>query len=455
MIEPPWWLVILPLLAAPLVYLSRHSWLGAYLAALVSLFTGLLAASLPATNAMRLGGRTFLLDPLTQMGLAIIFIAAAILYVAGWRFRRGRYFLPLGLVVCSLFAVAGMSRHLGITGLVMTVAAIVSVPIIQGDQRISVRGAWRFVMLMCLALPFFLLAAWRVDAYGEDIQNATYLLEAALLSGVGFAFWLAAFPMHGWLTAMSADAPPIGGALLIIGFPMMGLITLAHVLAEAAWFSWWSPAAQVLLIVGLVSAALGGLMAAIQRSLRIATGYAALFDLGCLLVAFAVQGNNGALVLYAALVTRAIGLILIAIASAVIQESAGNDALSRIRGLARQHLFALIALVSGGITLAGLPVAANFPLRWLLLHDLGQVDGRAVWVVALAGLGVAIFYLRSAHAMLQPTLPGSPRSRAEVGWPTTILLLLLTAATVGVGLFPDPLLRAAAALVKLYPLPHL
>jgi NADH:ubiquinone oxidoreductase subunit 2 (subunit N) len=209
------------------------------------------------------GGRTFLLDPLTQMGLAIVFIAAAILYVAGWRFRRGRYFLPLGLVVCSLFAVAGMSRHLAITGLVMTVAAIVSVPIIQGDQRISVRGAWRFLVLMCLALPFFLLAAWRVDAYGEDTQNATYLIEAALLAGIGFAFWLAAFPMHGWITALSADAPPIGGALLLIGFPMMALITLAHLLAEAAWFSWWSQAAQVLLIVGLVSAALGGLMAAI------------------------------------------------------------------------------------------------------------------------------------------------------------------------------------------------
>jgi formate hydrogenlyase subunit 3/multisubunit Na+/H+ antiporter MnhD subunit len=160
-------------------------------------------------------------------------------------------------------------------------------------------------------------------------------------------------------------------------------------------------------------------------------------------------------VLYAALVTRAIGLILIAIATAVIQESAGYDALNRIRGLAGQQPFALIALLSGGITLAGLPVAANFPVHWLLLHDLARVDGRAVWIVALGGLGVAIFYVRSAHAMMQPTLSGHRRPRAEVGWPTTLLLLLLTAATVGVGLFPGPLLRAAAALVRLYPLPHL
>ena len=114
MIEPPWWLVVLPWLAAPLVYLTRHWWFGAYFAALVSLFCGLLAASLPTTNAMRLAGRTFLLDPLTQTGLAIVFIAAAVLYVAGWRFRHGRCFLPLGLlvVIWVLGSDIGMRRHM-------------------------------------------------------------------------------------------------------------------------------------------------------------------------------------------------------------------------------------------------------------------------------------------------------------------------------------------------------
>ena len=202
MIEPPWWLVILPLTAAPLVYLTRHWWLGAYLAAFVSLCTGLLAASLPPTNAIHLGGRTFLLDPLTQQGLAIVFITAAILYVVGWRFRHSRYFLPLGLVVSGLFAIAGMSRHLGITALVMTLAAIASVPIIQGEQHASVRGAWRFVVLMFLALPWFLLAAWRVDMYREDPQNAVMLPQAFVFGGCRLRF-LAGRHTHVWLADLN------------------------------------------------------------------------------------------------------------------------------------------------------------------------------------------------------------------------------------------------------------
>jgi formate hydrogenlyase subunit 3/multisubunit Na+/H+ antiporter MnhD subunit len=455
MIEPPLWLVILPLLAAPLVYLTRHSWFGAYLAALVSLFAGLLAASLPTTNAMRLEGRTFVLDPLAQTGLAIVFIAAAILYVTGWRFRHGRYFLPLGLVVCSLFAVAGMSRHLAITALVMTLAAVVSVPIIQGEQTTSVRGAWRFLAMMFLALPFFLLAAWRVDAYGDDAQSAVYMAEAALLVGIGFMFWLAAVPLHGWLTGLSAQAPPVGGVLLLIGFPMMALITLVHLLAEAAWFTWWTPTAQALLIGGLVSVALGGLMAATQSSIRVATGYAALFDLGCLLAAFAVPGDSGAIVLYAGLVTRAVGLILIGIATAVVYEDTGQDVLGRINGTARERPLAVGAMLMGGITLVGLPIAAGFAGRWLLLHELARMDYRYVWIVMLAGVGVALFYLRAARAMLQPAVPVRRSAAAPVGWPTSVLLLLLIVATIAVGLFPGPLLRAVSLLVTLYPLPHL
>ena len=54
MIEPPLWLVILPIAATPVVYLTRRWSAGTYVAALASLLTGLLAWSLPPTNMMRL-----------------------------------------------------------------------------------------------------------------------------------------------------------------------------------------------------------------------------------------------------------------------------------------------------------------------------------------------------------------------------------------------------------------
>ena len=455
MIEPPLWLVVLPLAATPLVYLARRWQLGAYLAAAVSLFTGLLAATLPPTNIMRLGGRTFLLDPLTQQGLAVFFITCAILYMIGWRLRQGEYLLPLGVFVSGLFAIAGMSRHLAITGLVMTLAAIASVPIIQGERTASVRAAWRFLLFMVLALPFFLLAAWRVDMYREDIQNAVYLPQAAVLAGLGLCFWLAAIPMYSWLTSVAAGAPPVAGVLVLIGFPMMALITLAHLMAEATWFTWWAQAGHLLLMAGLVSTALGGVLAAVQRSLRSAMGYTALFDMGCLLVAFAVQGSDGAVALYAGLVTRAIGLTLIGVATAAIQAETGEDSFAHLPGAASRLPLAAGALLMGGITMAGLPGAAGFPVRWLTLHNLAQVDSRLIWVIVLASLGVAIAYLRAVYAMMKPASQTYEASRSRPVWAPTALMMSLILVTTTLGLFPGPLFRLAARLVTLYPLPHL
>ena len=238
MIEPPLWLVILPIAATPLVYLIRRWGIGAHLAALVALLTGLLVWSLPPTNPIRLLGRPFLLDPLTQYALVLIFVTTAILFLVAWRLPQGWSFFPLGLVLLGLFAVVGMSRHLGITALVAALATVGTAIVIQGGQSGSTRAAWRFLLMMFLALPFFLLAAWRVDLYREEAKNVIYLGQAAFFLGAGMTIWLAAVPMHGWLTAVGAQAPPVVAAFVLTAFPLLALVTLLHTLTEATWFIW-------------------------------------------------------------------------------------------------------------------------------------------------------------------------------------------------------------------------
>lgn len=455
MIEPPLWLVILPVAVSPLAYLARRWGVAAHLAALVSLLTGLLAWSLPSTNPMRLMGRPFLLDPLTQHVLALLFVMAAVLFLIAWRLPQGRAFFPSGLVLLGLLAAAGMSRHLGITALLVALAAIDAVPLIQGGQIGPTRAAWRFLVLLLLALPFFLLAAWRVDLYREDVENAIYLGQAAVFLALGMSIWLAVVPLHGWLTAVGAEAPPVAAALVLVGFPLLALVTLLHVLTEATWFTWSEQAGRLLLIAGLVSAATGGLLAAVQRSLRSLLGYAALFDLGCLLVAMAIGGDSGALAFYAGLAIRALGLALTGAATAAIRLEAGEDAFAALRGKVYRMPLATLALMLGGFTLAGLPLTASFFPRWLLFQDLARVDARWIWLLVMGGLGVAVGYLRGLKAMLASP-PGPARARPHrPAWLATSFLVALGLLNIGLGLFPDPLLRIAQRLLSVYPLPPL
>lgn len=455
MIEPPLWLVILPIAAAPLVYIIRRWGIGAHLAALVALLTALLAWNLPPTNPIRLLGRLFLLDPLTQHALALLFLMAAVLFLAAWRLPSGPSFYSFALLLLGLFAAAGISRHLGITALLMTLAAIGAVPIIQRGQQGSTRGAWRFLMMMLLALPFFLLAAWRIDLYREDVNNAVYLGQAALFLALGMAVWLAAVPLHGWLTAVGADAPPIVTAFVLTAFPLLAMVTLLHVLTEATWFTWSTQVGQILLLAGLISATTGGLLAAVQRGFRLLMGYAALFDLGCLLVAMAVGESNSQLAFYAGLATRALGLALTGAAAAAVRLEAGEDAFAALAGVARRIPLATIALMAGGFTLAGLPLTANFLPRWLLFDDLAQVDPRWVWLLVVAGVGVAVGYLRGLNAMLTSPAGAVRAPRFRISWVANILLAALALLTLVLGIFPEELLQMAGRLLDLYPLPLL
>jgi NADH:ubiquinone oxidoreductase subunit 2 (subunit N) len=455
MIEPPLWLVILPIAASPLVYLTRRWYAGTLLAALVAFLTGLLAWNLPPTNPIRLMGRVFLLDSLTQHALALLFFMAAIVFLASWRLPQGGALCPLGLVLLGLFAAAGMSRHLGISAIIMALAAISAVPIVQGGQTGSTRAAWRLLAMMMLALPFFLVASWWVDLYREDVENVVYLGQAAIFLGVGMAIWLAAVPLHGWLTGVGAEAPSLAAALVLTGFPLMALVTALQVLTEATWFAWHQQVGQALLMAGLISAGLGGLLAAVQRGLRPLLGYAALFDMGCLLVALAVGGDNGWPVFYAGLAIRALALGLAGTATAAVRQAVGGDAFAVLRGAAYRMPLATATLIIGGFTLAGLPLTANFYPRWLLLRDLPQLDPRYVWLLVIAGVGVAIGYLRGLHVMLASPTDQNHTEQAGPAWPTMIFLAALGLLSIGLSIYPDPVLRVAERLLTTYPLPPL
>ncbi len=455
MIEPPLWLVILPLAASPLVYIVRRWGIGAHLATLVAFLTGTLAWNLPRTNPIRLMGRVFLLDPLTQHMLALLFVMAAVLFLLAWHVPQGRSFFPFGLILLGLFAAAGMSRHMGITALITTLAAVVAVPVIQGGQTGSTRAAWRFLVMLLLALPFILLAAWRVDLYREDVENIIYLGQAALFLALGMSVWLAVVPFHGWLTATGAQAPALAAAFVLTGFPLLALVTLLQVLTEATWFTWPEQAGRLLLMAGLITAGTGGLLAAVQRGLRALMGYAALFDMGCLLVAMATEGDSAMLAFYAGLAVRGLGLGLTGAATATLCRWAGGDAYAALRGVAYQMPLATAALVVGSFTLAGLPLTASFFPRWLLFRDLGQADPRWVWLLAIGGIGVAIGYLRGLNVLQGPLVSPGRADRSQASWLATILLVALGLLSLGLGLFPDPLLTAAERLLIAYPLPSL
>ncbi|MBN1219993.1 MAG: hypothetical protein JXM69_13785 [Anaerolineae bacterium] len=476
MMPPALWLIVLPVGAVPVVYFLRKTWLGVIVAAGVAAGAAWLALQLPPGLIVNLLGRPVELDRLSQITLALLFAAAALLFLIAFPFapskrnqttfnetsRRGQTFHPVGLATLGVFVAASISGHLGITAILIEVAVVLAVFIIQGRRLESTRAAQRFLVTMSLALPLFLLAAWRIDQYqlGGGIQPATYLVQTAMLVGFGFALWLAVFPCHSWLTTLATEATPSAAALGLITFPLVTLSILMRLLADQPWLTVSTPLAWAMVIAGGGTALAGGILASVQRGFSPLLGYTALYDLGCLLAVLGLGGEAAVITLLVGLTVRALALILIAACLVTIQLHTASDGFAQITGLARRLPVATVGLALAGLTLAGTPLTIGFPLRWQLLQSVVKIN--PIWPVllTLAGLGVAIGYLRGLKALLQPATANKkerPSIDVAPGIHEPLLLVviisLLGTACVVFGLFPSLLIEPLQKLSMNVPIP--
>jgi formate hydrogenlyase subunit 3/multisubunit Na+/H+ antiporter MnhD subunit len=464
---PALWLIVLLVGAVPVVYLLRRLGLGAVVAAGVALASAWLALRLPLGLVLNVLGRSLELDRLSQVTLSLLFAATAVLFLIAFPFTpfirgrnrgintgdssRGRTFHPVGLATLAFFVAASLTHHLGITAILIQSAALLAVFVIQGRRLESTRAAQRFLVLMSLATPLFLLAAWRIDQYqlSGGLQPISYLQQTTLLVGLGFALWLAVVPFHNWLTVTAAEASPSAAAFVLITFPIVAFSILMHTLADLPWLLETSPLAWVMVLAGVLTALVGGALASVQRGFSLLLGYAALYDLGCTLAVLGVGGEAAVITILVSLTVRALALALIAACLSAIRLQTAYDGFAEIRGLARRLPVATVGLVVGGLTLAGAPLTIGFPLRWQLLQAIAGVDSRWPILLTLAGLGVAIGYLRGFRALLLSPIAPNKKERSPADAALTlqepflllIIIALLAAACIVFGLFPSLLIE--------------
>jgi len=462
------WLIALPVGIAPLVYLFRRTVAGALLAAIIAFVSTWLAVRLPTGVVLNLLGRPIELDQLSQMVLSLLFAATATLFLIlslfSFREQRGvsraaaysrslgqevRIFYPAALVILALFVAASLSRHLGITAIFITLAAILTVFVIQTERLESTRAALRFLILISLSTPLFLLAAWRIDFYRlagglESIRNVE---QIALFVGVGFAVWLAVVPFHGWLTSTATESSPPMAAFVLVTFPTVAFSTLIHLLVDSPWLIDSLYLVEAIIIAGVVTAFIGGMLAGVQRGFSELLGYATLFNLGCILVVLGLGSRAAVITVLVSLAVRALALVLIAASTSTLHLAVAGDGFTQIKGTAQQMPVAAAGLIVGGLTLAGAPLTAGFAPYWQLLHSMAQVDTLWLVLLVLGSVGVSVGYLRGLRAMLRGD--AGPQNKEDTRLlpvpqePPFLLIIiaLLGIACVVLGMFPALLIE--------------
>ncbi len=469
------WLVVLPIGTVPIVYLLRRVKLGSIVATLIALLLAWLALRLPTGLVLNVLGRSVELDQLSQAVLSLLFVVTAVLFLipmlcppyagaglhSGVKGREEKIFYSVGLATLALFVAASLSRHLGITAIFIQVAVILTVFIIQGERLDSSRASLRFLTLMSLATPLFLLAAWRIDVYqlSGGVQPARNVQQTIFFVFFGFALWLAVVPFHGWLTIVAAESAPATAAFVLTAFPVVAFSTLLHLLAELPWLVESPQLVEAIILAGVLTSLVGGGLASVQRGFSQLMGYAALYDLGCTLTVLGVGGESAVITILVSLSVRALALILVAIGGSAIRMRVAGDGFAQVQGIARYLPVAITGLLLGGLTLAGAPLLAGFPARWQLLRSVSEVNPILPVLLALGGLGVALGYLRGLRAALAPGLPSKSQSRRPVKLtfqePPLLLFMigLVGVICIALGLFPSLLIEPLQQLTLGFPIP--
>jgi formate hydrogenlyase subunit 3/multisubunit Na+/H+ antiporter MnhD subunit len=481
-------LLALPLGASMVVYLIRRwTLLAAAVSAVTSASLAFLCLRLPLDRtALVLGqevafgrpvviiGRNLVVDPAGQAWLAFVFVLATFYYMFAWRMSQGRSFFPFSLAILSLYSLTTMIETFSLAVLVFAISVTLAAIIAQGGQRTSVRGAQRYLLVTLLSVPLLLVAAWMLDQAALQPDSSQLARQALLPAALGFGLLLAVFPFGTWMPALAADAPPIVTAFVFAAGQTMALSLLLRFLTGAPAILADPAAIPVVQVAALVTAASAGLMAAVQRDFGRLLGYAALSDLGYLMLALVAAGSQSLMLMFLHTVNRAVSITLMAAALSILRHRATTDRFDSLRGVAHRLPFTAAGLILGGLALAGFPLTAGFATRWAVgramwnwvqpavslggepsLTAVGDRSLVANWALAAliaSSAGVLVGILRGLSAML-----GTPPNDTVAAQPriASLMVLALCVLTIVLGVYPqlwsDPVRTAAETLSLSWP----
>ena len=388
-----------------------------YLTQLALIITGWLAFDLIGESATIFSG-TFVLDTMGStfkvfiMGFAIIALVYTRHYLKAHELLRNEYFiLALMSILGMMVMVSGHSLLTLYMGLEIMSLSLYALIASARDRAVAIEAALKYFVLGAIASGLLLYGMSMI--YGItgslDIAQISNFARASTLASqqtlilnfglvflvIGVAFKLGAVPFHMWVpdvyqgsptsvTMFLSTVPKIAAIALLIRLLIDGLGDLQH---------YWS---DLLMIIAVLSIALGSLVALMQSNIKRMLAYSTISHIGFVLLGFVtgVVEGYGAAVFY---VLVYILMSLAAFGSIIVLNKNGFEAdqISDYQGLSKHSpWFALIILVVM-LSMAGVPPFIGFYSKLFILQ---QVIAEGYVILAVIAV---VFAVISAYYYLQ------------------------------------------------------
>jgi len=429
--------IFLPWLGAVLVWLvhDRNARLQHGLAISISLLSGLAAlAILPsltshATFTLTLalqpaypstwGSLTFIPDAMGVLLAAIATLIGSLAIIFSVDYMHGE--AQLGRYYSLILIFIGAMSGLALTGSLLflfffwEITAFCSYALISfhNDDPKAVAGGIKALVITQLGGAGLLAGALLIAANLGSYDIPTFLASARSLSpsvlgfvGFGFLFAAAAksaqVPFQTWLPDAMEAPTPVSALIHAATMVNAGIYLLFRFYPAFAEVPGWKTAVMV---VGLVTAFMAALMAAVANDLKRVLAYSTVSQHGYMVYAIGVGG------VFAAqfhLFSHAIFKALLFLAAGSVIHSVGTRLMDQMGGLGKEMPFVRNVFIIGALALTGIPILNGFWSKELILET--GFEGGPLWayLVMLAGSGITAYYSARMVWMVFYGKPANP-----------------------------------------------
>ncbi|MDP3368621.1 MAG: NADH-quinone oxidoreductase subunit NuoN [Brevundimonas sp.] len=454
-----------------LVLLMLGAFMGDKSARFISILSvALLVAATAVTVTGPLGtafNGAYVADPLAVYGKALIFLSSAVAIVLGdgWmrRERIARFEYPILIVLAAagmgMMASSGdlISLYIGIE--LHSLALYVLAAFHRDNLKASEAGLKYFVLgalssgllLYGASLIYGFTGSMRFDeiaAYAAA-NPSTGLIFGLVFLICGLAFKVSAAPFHMWTPDVYEGAPTPVVALFATAPKVAAMVLIARTL-EGAFAGSHDQWAQVLILISLISFAVGAFGGLVQKDMQRLLAYSSIANIGYALLGIAVGTTLGvqAMLLFMTLyVIDQFGFFAL-----ILSLNRNGRPIRRIEdfaGLRKDRPVMALALTVLSLSVLGMPPLAGFWGKWAIF---GAAAEAGYWMVGAAGLVASVvagfYYLRIIKLMwFDPAPEGvEPIDRSPIEAKTiAIAAALFSFPLVMVALmWLEPLTRAAA-----------
>ncbi len=420
--------VIIPLLSAPLCLILRSPgrvWLFAMVVTLINLFisTGLLQQVMQqGIISYEMGGWAppwgieYRIDAVNAfVSLIVSVIGVAVMFYAG---KSVKHELPEHKQ--TLFYVAYLLCLAGLLGIVITgdvfnlfvfleISSLSTYILVSlGSDRRALTAAFQYLIMGTIGATFILIGiglmyvmtgtlnmldlAQRLPA----VMHTRTIHSAFAFLTVGICLKLALFPLHLWLPNAYAYAPSAATAFLAATATKVAIYVLLRFVftifgAEFAFET--MPLGGILLVLSILAILVGSTVAIYQDNIKRMLAYSSIAQIGYMILGISFATVTGVTAGLLHLFNHALmkgGLFL---ALGGIFYTLGAVRIENFRGLGKTMPWTMAAIVSGGLSLIGVPLTVGFISKWYLVLAALEQGYWPVAAIVLVGSLLAAIYI--------------------------------------------------------------